>query len=541
MKTRAVASLLFAVSAASAVAQEAGSKACATCHPAIYRSYMRTAMATSSGKTGSGAPFAENMAHSGFTNGAEQYSVARNGESLVLTIHSGDVTAERRLDYFVGSGHTGRSYITDFNGFLFESPASYYSLSAEWQLSPGYRALDEGRLLRPVERACLACHASRIREIAGTLNGFESPAFLDSGVSCERCHGPGQQHVTLMKSGHANRERAIVNPSKLIPAARDSICQQCHLAGEIRIAKATSRSWAPGDVLSDYVVAFVRPDLGPMQVNSHVERLAMSKCARAAGAKLWCGACHNVHSPPSETERIAYYRDRCMQCHAGKPCTAPSAERASKADNCIECHMPQSGVRDVEHAVFTDHSIPRVRRAPGTAPASTMSTLVPFGGATAGERERGLAYSTVAVNTGNRALGMQAVPLLEAALARTPHDAKIASLLAQLYDRMGRSSEACDLFQRAIADDPAAVKAAINAGTCAANHGDLPAAIRLWGGVLARAPGEESARLNLAVAEYRSGDPKSAAATLREGVALDPLWTRAKTMLAEIDLAAGAR
>jgi len=54
------------------------------------------------------------------------------------------------------------------------------------------------------------------------------PAHAQSGgdaeaITCERCHGPSEKHLADPRAG------TIVNPSKLAPAARDSICEQCHL------------------------------------------------------------------------------------------------------------------------------------------------------------------------------------------------------------------------------------------------------------------------------------------------------------------------
>jgi predicted CXXCH cytochrome family protein len=491
-------------------------------------------MAQSSGPAGSGG-FRESMEQVNFAQGHAEYEVSRGEDgSLYLTVRTPDGVAQRRFDYFIGSGHTGRSYLSNLDGFLFEAPASYYSSTSDWRISPGYHRGDDVQLLRSIEAACLNCHASRIRPVQGTLNRFATPAFLENGVSCERCHGPGESHIAAMRSGSARAGSAIVNPAKLDPVKRDSICQQCHLAGEVRIAKSENRQWHPGERFSDYVVTFVRADAAAaMQVNSHVERLALSKCARASGAKLWCGSCHDVHSTPGASERIAWYRQRCLNCHEQHPCSAPAATQAASADNCIGCHMPPTGVRDVQHTVYTDHSIPRLRH-PAEPARSSPGEIAPFGGAPVSDREWGLAWATIALNYNDRASASRALPLLRSARATDPEDPKVAVQLAQIYDRMGRGDEACDLYERALANDAEATTAAINLGTCRANRGDLSAAISLWEKALARAPGEEAARLNLAVALYRTGERDAAVAALKEALRLDPLSSRARRLISEI-------
>ena len=101
-----------------------------------------------------------------------------------------------------------------------------------------------------------------------------------------------------------------------------------------------------------------------MKVNSHFEKLAQSRCKIESGERLWCGSCHDPHSLPAEAEKAAYFRQKCVTCHASNAaCKASPAVRARNGDNCIECHMPKNPVIDVAHAVYTDHSIPRRRRA----------------------------------------------------------------------------------------------------------------------------------------------------------------------------------
>src|ERR1039457_1548836 len=113
------------------------------------------------------------------------------------------------------------------DGFLYQAPCSWYAASGKWDLSPGYQQYDSLFLTRGVETVCLKCHASRVQATLGTTNGYGVPPFQEGGVSCERCHGPGEAHVA--GSGK------MINPAKLAPERRDNICAQCHLSGEARI------------------------------------------------------------------------------------------------------------------------------------------------------------------------------------------------------------------------------------------------------------------------------------------------------------------
>jgi hypothetical protein len=116
------------------------------------------------------------------------------------------VRGKRELLYYIGSGRRGLSYLFAQDGFLFESPVNWYSNERRWDMAPAYQNAREIPLNLPAYTSCLRCHVSSMREPAkGTDNLYPAPAFLDAGVTCERCHGPGAAHVTgaeICRSSH---------------------------------------------------------------------------------------------------------------------------------------------------------------------------------------------------------------------------------------------------------------------------------------------------------------------------------------------------
>ena len=79
------------------------------------------------------------------------------------------------------------------------------------------------------------------------------------------------------------------------------------------------------------------------------------------------------------------------------------------------------------------------------------------------------------------------------------------SALAELYE-----VTACRLFARVVASDPTDIRASLNLGICMANQGQLWESIRLRQDEIERDPSQESARFNLAVAQYRMRDAAGA-------------------------------
>ncbi len=90
---------------------------------------------------------------------------------------------------------------------------------------------------------------------------MRSPA----GIDCQRCHGPGCDHVDAVRQrrGTAAIRNSIVKPARLAPQRQMEICLQCHLetttlslpASLVRYDRAAF-SYQPGEPLADYALYF---------------------------------------------------------------------------------------------------------------------------------------------------------------------------------------------------------------------------------------------------------------------------------------------
>ena len=503
------------------------SPACAPCHQAIYDSYRRTPMANSSGAVGEGL-IRENYERAVFEHSRTgfRYSVVPSRGRVMLEFArlDGTLKGAKELPYFVGSGATARSYLLADDGFLYQAPVAYYSAQRTWDLAPNYETYAYPYLTRPAIPACLTCHASFLNPVAGTQNRYANPPFGEGGIACERCHGPGEQHIRKMESGDREGGLAIVNPAKLDPQRRDSICAQCHLSGEVRVMRP-GRDWQsyhPGDRLADSISVFVRAGEGSgLKVTSHMENLAQSACKRGAGDRLWCGTCHDPHTVPAPEERAAWFRQKCLGCHDTSACRETKAVRDARRDDCIGCHMAKSTATDAQHVVSTDHSIPRRPRSGEAAPPGKLE-LVAFGGGSPSPRDLALAYGIAASRTQDTALRSRAMSLLEEAERRSPDDVEVLLYLAELYRAGDRYESAIPLYRRAIRLDPTQVTASVGLGAILMERGMLAEAIRLWEDALSKNGGLELTRINMAQAKWRSGDLRGAEADLVKAVALNP-------------------
>jgi predicted CXXCH cytochrome family protein len=521
--------ILLAMSCASG-ADLVGNRVCASCHATIFRAYMRTPMAQSSGKAGAG-DMKETFDRPEFRDDRNAFSYKVSPDyrfEFTQQRASQPITGRRDLAYFIGSGAAARTFLIDDGGFLFESPVTFYRSSASWKPSPGFESLDYPNLMRPVIPSCLQCHASGIQANAATLNGYAKPPFLENGVSCERCHGAGGDHVA--------KGAKMVNPAKLAPAARDSICAQCHLSGEVRVAKPgkEGKALTPGELLANDLTVFVRAGSpSDLRVTSHVENLAQSACKRASGDKMWCGTCHDPHTPPEPAAKAAYFRGKCLSCHQTQDCHAAAEVRQANGDNCTECHMPRGPTSDIQHVVFTDHSIRRKPGRSGTTPASD-SALVPYPGYTATTRALALAYTVIALREHNAADRERAFPLLKQAAEQGTADTVALTYLAEFYYDVNDNAHALPLYQRIWLTDRSQYAAASALGAYQMQTGNLPVAIDVWREALALNPAMTLVRVNLAKALLRTGNPKEAKATLEKALQFNPASPEARELLSQI-------
>ena len=160
------------------------------------------------------------------------------------------VSISQRFDIVIGSGRKGQTYLYwGENDQLFQLPVSFWT-AVGWVNSPGYgdRTLD---FSRPVLPRCLECHGSFFQPVIGAANRYRREGYV-LGVSCERCHGPGEQHIALNSAPNAKpAQQAIVNPAKLSRERQIDMCGLCH--GGVGVAKMPPFSFTVGNVLEDNI------------------------------------------------------------------------------------------------------------------------------------------------------------------------------------------------------------------------------------------------------------------------------------------------
>jgi Flp pilus assembly protein TadD len=514
-----------------------GNEACKSCHAEIYRSYSLTAMARASG------PAIEQILPGEFQHAPSgvHYRVYIENDAAWLSFERPDdpaVRGTRRLLYFIGSGHRGRTYLFAVDGFYFESPINWYGQKSMWDMAPAYQAARQIPMNLPALPSCLSCHSSGAQSPQpGTENKYDEPLFAHAGIICERCHGPGGAHA----SGHG----AIVNPTKLPPARRDAICMQCHLEGNVAIEQPGRHlsEFRAGEDLADYVhyYLYVNDDVQRLRALGQTEALALSVCKRKSGDAMSCASCHDPHSSPSAERRGSYYRGKCLACHGD----AFAAKHHVDQPDCTSCHMPRTNSTDVAHTQATDHRILRLPLMPlqgvQSAEAAHLVRFPADAGAQAeaqtsanNPRDFALGWETLA-QSGVGGAAAEAERYLRAAVAERPDDPALLVGLAYIEQQRGARAKARKLYERALTADPLSIDAATNLGVIEVQDGHIERAVQLWQQVFARAPGRSAIGTNLARLYCGAGQiPKAREFTMRV-LQFNPDLPQAKALLQQLN------
>jgi hypothetical protein len=367
-----------------------GTAACASCHRSIAASFAKTSMGRSltpikpeflqtlpRGATETTSLFDPKSNHHfeiHIENGRliqSEYEIGASGQEVFRSTHE--------MTWIIGTGENGFGALLRRGDYLFQAPLSHYTQTSRWDLSPGYQNRDEG-FNRVIQPGCIYCHSGRPQPIAGHDGSYRDPAFTQTPIGCENCHGPGAAHSEAMRKGKIAKNGAgpaIVNPERLTSQLANDICMSCHQGGDARVLEPgkTYQDFRPGQPLERTVAIFQIPPTRDNPPNEdHVEHyysMSLSKCFLAtrslsADKQLRCISCHDPHVEPTEEEAPAYFKSACLTCHTEASCTAPLASRRSTtpSDNCIGCHMPRRSIRVISHSSATNHRIVRTPEEP---------------------------------------------------------------------------------------------------------------------------------------------------------------------------------
>ena len=319
---------------ASPQATYVGSSRCGDCHPAVYARWSKTRMANV------------------VTDPKEHPDV------IIPDLTKADplLTFTRDDIAFVYGTKWKQRYFKKVGDDYFPLPAQwdvqhriwrayFVQPNTDWWV-PFYPADNNGRPTGPL---CDGCHSVNYN--------IQTKRPTEWNVGCERCHGPGSEHVRDPKPAN------IVNPARLDYVHANDTCIQCHSQGKPLKNPIEGKyydcpvGFQQGLNLRDFweleehklgETNFMHFADGTahknrMQGNDFVQSVMYTR-------GVTCFSCHDVHGTGNNADLLRPAKDLCTTCHGPNSPNGPHAasieahthhERGSRGSECVACHMPQ--------------------------------------------------------------------------------------------------------------------------------------------------------------------------------------------------------
>lgn len=318
----------------SRAAEFTGAAVCGECHPSQFAAQTKSHHAHAL-RPIHATPLAGQLAQEPLRERSGWvYTYRRAGAGVEVTAAKEGASASMLLEWCFGAGSQGATAVGRVQGEYVEHRVSWYRSGNRRGLTAGHPAdapADARSALGVVQTPeniarCFGCHATAVGK------GLDLTA-MQPGVNCERCHGPGGDHVAAMRAGQPARG-TMVNPHGSAARAQIQLCAQCHRSPNAEFESAM-------------------PELeDPISVRFAPVGFQASACFRKSN-NFTCVTCHDPHADPLPAAD-PHYTAVCKKCHANTQRRGSNCRRAV-GGNCVECHMKKT--RALPNLSFTDHRI----------------------------------------------------------------------------------------------------------------------------------------------------------------------------------------
>jgi predicted CXXCH cytochrome family protein len=217
---------------------------------------------------------------------------------------------------------------------------------------------------RPTGPTCDGCHSVDY--------DIRTKQPKEWNVGCERCHGPGSEHVAHPLRGN------ILNPSRMDYVGATDVCIQCHSQGRPLVNPVEGRyyDWPVGYRVGLKLQDFWSLEEGTLGATSfthfsdgtaHKNRMQGNDFVQSVMYRrgVTCFSCHDVHGTENYAQLWKPADKICLDCHgpmsSNGPATATLAEHTHHKDGstgsqCIACHMPKIETEGVPGAFVRAHT-----------------------------------------------------------------------------------------------------------------------------------------------------------------------------------------
>ena len=153
----------------------------------------------------------------------------RNGRYFQKATRAGAPGVESTVDLVYGAKSISDEVYLSWHAdnTMWELPVAWVWANNNWGAA-AYDRTQGGDFARPLTVRCFECHTTWFQHVPGTEATYRRDELL-LGVTCERCHGPGKEHVDYHHQHPEDKKaNSIVYPGGLERERLIDVCTQCH-------------------------------------------------------------------------------------------------------------------------------------------------------------------------------------------------------------------------------------------------------------------------------------------------------------------------
>jgi predicted CXXCH cytochrome family protein len=315
------------------LAHYVGSQSCRKCHEQIYERWRKTPMAN---VVRDPREFPDAIIPNLASN-----SVARFTKDEVALVY-GSVWKQR--------------YFTKRGDDYFPEPAQWDVTNHVWRPYFVANGTDwwatlypPDNMQRPTGPTCDGCHSVDYN--------IHTKRVAEWNVGCEKCHGPGSEHVEYPSRGNT------LNPARMDYVQANDTCIQCHSQGQPLTNPIEGKYY---DWPVAYHVGLKLRDFWKLEEHTlgatsfthyadgtaHKNRMQGNDFVQSVMYRrgVTCFSCHDVHGTDNYAQLRKPAAQLCLDCHGPLSLNGPRTgtleehthhKKGSPGSNCVACHMPK--------------------------------------------------------------------------------------------------------------------------------------------------------------------------------------------------------
>jgi len=320
-------------SAIAASAHYVGSASCQKCHAQIYERWRKTPMAN-------------------VVRDPREFPAA-----IIPDLATNTISKFTREDVALVYGSLWKQrYFTKRGDDYFPEPAQWDVTNKVWRPYFVANGTDwwstlypPDNMQRPTGPTCDGCHSVDYN--------IHTKRVAEWNVGCERCHGPGSEHIVHPVRGN------ILSPARMDYVQASDTCIQCHSQGRPLTDPIEGQhyDWPVGYQVGSNLRDFWKLEehtLGQATFThyadgtAHKNRMQGNDFVQSVMYRrgVTCFSCHDVHGTDYYAQLRKPADQLCLDCHGplslNGPRTATLEEhthhkKGSAGSSCIACHMPK--------------------------------------------------------------------------------------------------------------------------------------------------------------------------------------------------------